>query len=30
VGFYIEEIYGDIDFSSYDEDSPRLLVVAAK
>ena len=30
VGFYIEEIYGDVDFSSYDEDSPRLLVVAAK
>lgn len=30
VGFYVEEIYGDVDFSSYDEDSPRLLVVAAK
>jgi len=30
TGFYIEEIYGDVDFSSFDEDSPRLLVVAAK
>ena len=30
TGFRIEEIYGDVDFSSFEEDSPRLLLVASQ
>ncbi len=29
TGFIVEEIYGDVDFSSFEEDSPRLLLVAS-
>ena len=28
TGFEVVETYGDVDFSTFDENSPRLLVVA--
>lgn len=30
VGFEIDEVYGDVDFAAFDENSPRLLISAAK
>ncbi|MBL90739.1 MAG: hypothetical protein CMH56_02880 [Myxococcales bacterium] len=30
AGFGVEEIYGDVDFAAFDENSPRLLVLAQK
>ena len=30
AGFAIEEVYGDVDFAAFDENSPRLLVFGPK